>query len=1072
MGPYSLPTITGLATGDHLCCLYETEQEHRAVLTPFLRQGLEHGEKVVYIVDLHPSETVLGYLQRDGLEVDSYLARGQLSFLNIDQAYMRGGVFDPNRMINMLRAETKRALVEGYSALRVTGEMSWVLRRPPGFERLVEYESKLGSFFPGSKCLGLCQYDRRRSPPELLVDVLATHPIAVVGMEMCENFYYVPPKKLLGPKPAAHTLRYRVETLVSRKRAEETLLRSQDELERLVQERTRALEEANEALRVEISNRKQLAEALRESEDRCRDLVEHSRDLICTHDLEGRILSFNALPAQVLGYDSGELLKRNIREFLADGARDQFDAYLAAIQRNGSASGLMRIRTKSGEERIWEYHNTLRTEGVEVPVVRGTAHDVTERRSAERLLKQRVRQQAAGAELGQLALAGSDQRTLMDEVVVRVARALDVEFSEVLELLPDGTALQLRAGVGWKEGLVGHATVGAGHDSQAGYTLLSNEPVIVEDLRTEARFSGPPVLQDHGVVSGMSVIIRGRDGPFGLLGAHTTKPRTFTQDDVHFLQGVANLLAMAIERKRVERSLQSRERELSDFVENALVPIHWVGPDGLILWANRAELELLGFRREEYVGHHISEFHADRAAIDDILARLLAKEALRDHDARLRCKDGSIKEVLISSNAYFDGARFVHSRCFTRDVTERKRADETAKALYRASLQVQEPIGLDLRLERLLDTARGILQLDRVNLFLADPERRWLQAVASTETDELLASIRVPIEPSGGGVALAYLTGQPVIWDGEGPVPEALRLKPPYDRLSALRSLAFANVPLVVEGKTIGVMGADRKHTRRPLDAELLPLLMLFASQAAVAIQSSRLFEELRAGKEQQLCLSQRLLEVQEVERRTLSRELHDEVGQSLTAVKINLQALYRKSLLISSGQRLEESIGMVERVLDQVRDLSLDLRPSLLDDLGLVAALRWYVDRQGQRAGLGVRFISDPIEARFPGEIEISCFRVAQEALTNVVRHARAKEVSVELQHDNGKLHLVVSDDGIGFDPTAAYEGARRGQSFGLLGMRERVALVGGQLEIDSAAARGARIHASFPVPPGDKPS
>jgi len=179
--PYALRGILHLVPGDHLCCLYETEEEHRAVLTPYMRQGLERGEKVLYIADAHIAEGVLAYLRADGLEVEPYLARGQLSILTADDAYMRQGVFDPDGMIALLRTETARALAEGYSALRASGETTWALRGLPGSGRLIEYEAKLNTFFPGSQCLGLCQYDRRRVDPAVLLEVLATHPTAVVG---------------------------------------------------------------------------------------------------------------------------------------------------------------------------------------------------------------------------------------------------------------------------------------------------------------------------------------------------------------------------------------------------------------------------------------------------------------------------------------------------------------------------------------------------------------------------------------------------------------------------------------------------------------------------------------------------------------------------------------------------------------------------------------------------------------------------------------------------------------------------------------------------------------------------
>ncbi|MCA1615376.1 MAG: PAS domain S-box protein [Acidobacteria bacterium] len=144
-------------------------------------------------------------------------------------------------------------------------------------------------------------------------------------------------------------------------------------------------------------------------------------------------------------------------------------------------------------------------------------------------------------------------------------------------------------------------------------------------------------------------------------------------------RGVVALVEDITERKRDEETLRRRERELTDFMENATVGLHWVGPDGSILWANPAELELLGYTREEYVGHNITEFHADREAIDDILARLTRGEKLDNYEARLRRKDGSIRHVLINSSVYREGDRFVHTRCFTRDITEHKRAEDAIR---------------------------------------------------------------------------------------------------------------------------------------------------------------------------------------------------------------------------------------------------------------------------------------------------------------------------------------------------------------------------------------------------------
>ena len=192
------------------------------------------------------------------------------------------------------------------------------------------------------------------------------------------------------------------------------------------------------------------------------------------------------------------------------------------------------------------------------------SRDITQPKREQMELETRTRQQAVVAELGLRALANDGLQSLMDDEVASVARTLGVEYVKIVELLPGGEELLMRAGMGWEEGLVGSARESAGLGSQAGYTLLVNEPVIVEDLSTETRFNPPPLVQERGGVSGMTVVIPGREEPFGVLGAHSRSRRTFSEDDVNFLQAVANVLATAIERHETEKKfLEVRETERS-----------------------------------------------------------------------------------------------------------------------------------------------------------------------------------------------------------------------------------------------------------------------------------------------------------------------------------------------------------------------------------------------------------------------------------------------------------------------------------------------------------------------------
>jgi signal transduction histidine kinase len=223
--------------------------------------------------------------------------------------------------------------------------------------------------------------------------------------------------------------------------------------------------------------------------------------------------------------------------------------------------------------------------------------------------------------------------------------------------------------------------------------------------------------------------------------------------------------------------------------------------------------------------------------------------------------------------------------------------------------------------------------------------------------------------------------------------------------------------------------------------------------------------ERSRASQKLQV-LSQRLVEVQETERRHIARELHDEIGQSLTVAEMNLQAMLRSpGNAAARRRRIEQSIHAVENVARQVHDLSLSLRPSMLDDLGLESALRWYTERQASVASLEATFRADPLENRLDPIIETECFRIAQEALTNVSRHSQATLVAVDLRQRDGELLLSVRDDGVGFDVAECRAEAMRGTSLGLLSMQERATLAGGRLEYRSAPGHGTEVRAWFPL-------
>jgi PAS domain S-box-containing protein len=211
---------------------------------------------------------------------------------------------------------------------------------------------------------------------------------------------------------------------------------------------------------------------------------------------------------------------------------------------------------------------------------------------------------------------------------------------------------------------------------------------------------------------------------------------------------------------------------------------------------------------------------------------------------------------------------------------------------------------------------------------------------------------------------------------------------------------------------------------------------------------------------------SRRLIEAQEAERQHIARELHDQIGQVLTAIRINLQTIGNLCETAESRPLIDQGVAIIDVALEQVRDLSFELRPSLLDNLGLVAALRWYSDQYTQRTGIRTKSVTNLPEGqtRLRQELETACFRIVQEALTNVVRHANAKNVSIDLRKLDHKIVLSIKDDGIGFDQFSPNGGASAIR-LGLTGMKEHALALGGTLEIESAPAQGTEIRAYFPA-------
>jgi len=478
-----------------------------------------------------------------------------------------------------------------------------------------------------------------------------------------------------------------------------------------------------------------LYEQVSEAERKYSSIFENAVEGVFRTTPDGKFVTANPALARILGYESPEELIASVsdiqHQLYVDPRRraeftrliDEYDAVmgfeLQLYRKDGSATW------------VSETSRAVRDESGRLLHYEGMMEDINDRKRAEEEITARARQQAVVAELGQFALEQRDLSRLMDEAVVRVAQTLNVEYCKVLELLPDGEALLLRASVGWKDGLLGAAAVSAGLESQAGYTLLTDGPVVVEDLSTETRFRGPPLLHEHGIVSGMSVVIRGGDRPFGVLGAHSASPRAFSSNDVNFLKTVANVLGVAVERSRTDEAMREGEERYRDLIEGTHDLVQSVAPDGHFLFVNRAWKETLGYSDSDLLGINLFDIiqPESRAHCHEIFSRLLAGEPVDNIQLTLLAKDG--KPILLDGapTARYAGERVVATQAFFRNITERKHLEDQLRQSQKMEAIGRLAGGVAHDFNNLLTAIIGYSQLAIGRLDQEDPMRKEIEQI-------------------------------------------------------------------------------------------------------------------------------------------------------------------------------------------------------------------------------------------------------------------------------------------------------------------------------------------------------
>ncbi len=471
------------------------------------------------------------------------------------------------------------------------------------------------------------------------------------------------------------------------------------------------------------------------------------------------------------------------------------------------------------------------------------------------------------------------------------------------------------------------------------------------------------------------------------------------------------------ERLKARQELENSERHYRALVENSMLGILLRRPSGEIIFCNQALCNMCGYSRNELMKMKISALVEPEDSHSIERVQNLGVNETASFQSRLRHKGGRI--IYVDVNAH--RLDTLNIQVVINDVSERVKAEQLFAEERNFVFQAIETLpgifyvfnakGHFLRWNRQMEQITGYTAEDMQRINSSDilpPERRvnhW----------KIVAEIL-----QGNGVE-----GETELYCKDG-------RRIPY--FFVARGFTWRGQECVVG------MGVDMTERNR---AEQLAMKYLNEMQQ----------------------LSARILDAQEDERRGLARELHDELGQGLTATLLSLKNLEEKVGTQTLVAQVKHASGIITDLTQQVRALSLSLRPSVLDDLGLVAAIRWYIRERVETAGLKVILNIDRNIPRMAAMRETACFRVLQGVLTNVLRHAKAKSVQVTLHQADGKLVLDIEDDGRGFDVDAARQAAVDGKSLGLLGIEERVRLVGGTFEIISKPGKGAHAHIEMPM-------
>lgn len=504
------------------------------------------------------------------------------------------------------------------------------------------------------------------------------------------------------------------------------------------------------------------------------------------------------------------------------------------------------------------------------------------------------------------------------------------------------------------------------------------------------------------------------------------------------------------DRKEFENSIRFSENQYRGLFENSIVGIVQTDLTGRLICVNQSYAELYGYTSPEEmlqkVPHIGNLLDASQVDYDKVLEILSRERTIPPTEVSITRKDGTHATILAAAMAIDDSnGNFLYYQVEQIDISHLKELEARMAATDRMA---QTTIDSLADMICVSDSAGVIVY---VNAAWREFFTKYFKFIPNYGIDQNVMELYKALLGEFRPAYLEFTEGYSSLVEGKVDDFEMeLSIHPP-------------------DGKVYWFSGVVRKVLNSP-DPRYIFTNRDISERKKILDERDRLIAQVRITNEKLRSLSRRLLEAHETERRSIARELHDEIGQELTAVKIGL--LRAQQIIGTEGSAtpprgvgLNDAIRTIENTMSQVRRLSLELHPTVLDDLGLVPAIRWLLAHKIASSTYQTELMTDLEEVRFQPELEIACYRIVQEAITNSIKHASAKKLKVELWLKYGALHLSVSDDGSGFIPQNELSSPETIETFGIISMRERARLVGGRLEIQSTPGSGTVVTGYFPV-------